>query len=96
MSLQEKYQPILELANQNGTTYNLITYLGTLTGTFGTVQGTPAGAALAYGVPLGGGVNSIQLVMPVPEPAHLLVLCGGAAAAFRVWRRRKAQAAVAA
>jgi nucleoid-associated protein YgaU len=23
MSLQEKYQPILELANQNGTTYNL-------------------------------------------------------------------------
>ena len=23
MSLQEKYQPVLELANQNGTTYNL-------------------------------------------------------------------------
>jgi autotransporter-associated beta strand protein len=63
--------------------YVLVTFTGTRTGTFSTMSPLPTGYNLVYNA------NSIAL-SPVPEPAHVLLLCGGAAGALRWWRRRRA------
>jgi hypothetical protein len=63
--------------------YVLITFTGTRTGTFSTTSPLPTGYNLVY--------NATSIAMsPVPEPAHVVLLCGGAAAALGWWRRRRA------
>ena len=63
-------------------TYTLISATGTRTGTFGSVLGTlPPPMLVVYGP------HGVSL-SPVPEPAHVLLLCG-AGAGVAGWRRRK-------
>jgi autotransporter-associated beta strand protein len=66
------------------TTYTLVTYGGSLTGTFFSVIGLPASHTLSYG---SGTASAITLV-PVPEPTVLAGLLG---AASLVLRRRTAK-----
>jgi autotransporter-associated beta strand protein len=70
---------------------------GTLTGTF---NGLPDGS-IAYSNVLGSGIDyriwygslpafgSSIVLSPVPEPLHILLVCGGAAIGVRWWRRRQ-------
>jgi hypothetical protein len=67
--------------------YTLATYTS-LVGTF-TTTNLPPGYSINYGS------TAITITTPVPEPAHLLLLCGGAAGAFGWWRRRPGRPATA-
>jgi autotransporter-associated beta strand protein len=64
------------------TTYTLITFTGARFGTFGATQGLPD-FPMPFRVVYA--ANAVRLA-PVPEPAHVLLLCGGAAA-LAAWRR---------
>jgi autotransporter-associated beta strand protein len=70
-------------APASNTTYTLVTYGGPLTGTFAAVNNLPSGYFVSYGTP--GQVN----LTPVPEPVAVLLACGGAAATWAAWRRRR-------
>jgi hypothetical protein len=70
-------------APASNTTYTLVTYGGTLTGTFASVSNLPSGYLVSYATP--GQVN----LTPVPEPVAVLLACGGAAATWAAWRRRR-------
>jgi autotransporter-associated beta strand protein len=70
-------------APASNTTYTLVTYGGPLTGTFAAVNNLPSGYFVSYGTP--GQVN----LTPVPEPVAVLLACGGTAAAWAAWRRRR-------
>jgi autotransporter-associated beta strand protein len=65
------------------TTYTLLSFSGTRTGTFATVTGLPASHTLTYAA------NGVQLV-PVPEPAAVLGLAAAALGLGRFVRRRAA------
>jgi hypothetical protein len=65
-----------------GGPYTLATYTG-VTGTFATVNNMPTNYALVYGT------TALQLV-PVPEPALILALCGAGAAIVGLRRRKSA------
>ncbi|HEY1375945.1 MAG TPA: autotransporter-associated beta strand repeat-containing protein, partial [Gemmataceae bacterium] len=67
-----------------GAAYTLLTYTGTLTGAFATTPGLPSNYAVSYATP--GQVNLVP--SPVPEPAFVLLACGGLAAVAR-WRRTR-------
>ncbi|HEY1378949.1 MAG TPA: autotransporter-associated beta strand repeat-containing protein [Gemmataceae bacterium] len=85
-------------------TYTIATFAGGITGSGGplangadvsnlfTLGGSFASAPAAFATVSGpaGGVQSLQLTFtPVPEPAFVLLACGGAAG-LAAWRRRRA------
>jgi hypothetical protein len=81
----------LEMINLGGGAYDrtvphtIVEYGGNLTGTFASAIGTPNAYNIVYGVDLGGGLFGIQVYIPEPASAALLLL--GAAAMLH--RRRR-------
>jgi autotransporter-associated beta strand protein len=71
---------LMVIGTPSGQPYTLATY-SALSGTFGSTN-LPTGYNVFYGP------TSIT-VSPVPEPAHVLLVCGGAAGVVGWWRRRK-------
>ncbi len=69
------------------TPYTLLTYTGALTSTFAAVTNLPATYTVSYATP--GQVN----LVPVPEPAFVLLACGAAAGLAVRRRRARARAA---
>jgi hypothetical protein len=72
------------LDSLSGSTYTIATYTGTLTGTFDP-SSLPNGYSINYGT---GTDSSITLVVAVPEPGSLALLCVAGAGMLR--RRRRA------
>lgn len=85
LNLGANDQLTLSLLNGSSPTnnYTIATYTGSLTGTFNTIVGMPAGYSIDYGT----GTNS-SIMLTVPEPGAAVSLLGGLGLLLGIRRRR--------